>query len=719
MKRFTLRRLFEFDFISALSIFLGAFLVFLVQPIMGKTILPWFGGSPAVWTTCMLFFQVLLLGGYFYAAVMVRFLKPYHQIVVHVVLLTLSLLLLPITPSVAWKPQDGNYPTWRILMMLIASVGGPYFLLSATSPLIQVWFAHVLPSRSPYRLYTLSNIGSLGALLMYPFIIEPNLSSIQQGALWSAIFVAMTVATWWMVAVFWRSNTKLLDAGSEKIEMRTEGTKQPTKLDRILWFAFPTLASMMLLAVTNHVCQDVAVIPFLWIAPLALYLISLIICFDNDAWYLPRWFALGGVLSILLVCDLSFLEFLQLTNNKPAADQFWSFFHHDIRAKIAVYFAAFFMICMICHGETVRRRPASARLTEFYLSVAAGGALGGVIVAVACPYLFSSFAEFKIGIVLSGFAALGVLWHDGKQRWFGQLTGLVRSMVYVAIVALAFVMVGAQSLSMDHFQSIVQLRNFYGVLAVREWTPESTDRRGRMLYHGAILHGFQFASEAKSKTPTTYYTENSGVGRTLKALRRDRKNHVGVVGLGIGTLAAYGQAGDRYRFYEINPNMIELARSPYTFLSNSRADITIISGDARLSLEREEPQNFDCLVLDAFSGDAIPIHLLTRECMELYLHHLNPNGVIAIHVSNQFVDLVSVVSRQAAACGLEKVMIVSGDASFPDVSPSDWILLARDPSFFEEPEIRSVKKYIEVNDTLPIWTDQYNNLFQTLRRPGS
>lgn len=719
MKRFPFGRLADFDIVSALSIFLGAFLVFLVQPIMGKTILPWFGGSPAVWTTCMLFFQVLLLGGYSYAALLARFFRPVHQIFLHASLLSLSLLLLPITPSMAWKPVDGNHPTLRILMMLLASVGGPYFLLSATSPMIQVWFAHAVPGRSPYRLYTLSNIGSLGALLAYPFVIETNFTSNQQGNLWSLVFIATTVVTWIMAFALWRATAERLDTDLAKAIGDNLASSSPTRIDRIIWFLFPTVASIMLLAVTNHVCQDVAVIPFLWIGPLALYLISLIICFDSDAWYHPRWFALGAVLSILLVCDLSFLDFLRFTNSQPASANIWSFFQSDIRIKIGVYFSAFFMTCMVCHGETVKRRPSSERLTEFYLSVAAGGALGGLIVAVACPNIFSSYSEFKIGTVFSGIVALIVLWKDGTKHWFHDLSKSIRLTVIGMLGVLAIVMIGAQSLSMDHFQSFVQLRNFYGVLAVREWDPAATNQRGKMLYHGAILHGFQFTAPGKSKTPTTYYTENSGIGRTLKAMRRKGQLNIGVVGLGVGTIATYGQSGDRYRFYEINPHMIELAQSPFTFLKESSAEIQVVSGDARLSLEREAPQNFDCLVLDAFSGDAIPIHLLTYECMELYLQHLKPNGVIAIHVSNQYVDLVSVVSRQASACNLEKVLFLSGDASFPDTSPSDWILLTRDPSIFDSVEIKNVKKYIEVNDSLPIWTDQYNNLFQTLRRPGA
>lgn len=711
-----------FAITSAIAIFLSAFLVFQVQPVMGKMILPWFGGTPAVWTTCMLFFQVLLLAGYAYAAILSRWKTPFWQAFVHVILLGGAILLLPITPGSQWKPPDSELPTTRILWMLTICAGGPYFLLSATSPLIQAWFAHVYPGRSPYRLYTLSNIGSLGALLTYPVFFETILTTNQQGVLWSITFIVFVLSG---VMLAWELNGVVSSQSTEATLQPDDNNSQrdhshpkantPSWQDRFLWLLFSALASWMLLAITNYLCQDVAVIPFLWIVPLSLYLVSLIVCFDRDQWYVPRWYAIGTILCILAACDLAFLAFLRYFR-EPGTTSRWDFLLNDIRVGLGIYLALFFLLCMVCHGEVVRRRPTASRLTEFYLTVSAGGALGGIFVAIVCPMLFTSFDELKIGVVLGTCLCLWTLFTDAKRVWFPAPSRIIKLASYTLGVVLVLVVVVAQWGHNNNLGALAQVRNFYGVLTVREWFPDEPERRGKALYHGAIVHGYQFHAPEKHLKPTTYYGAGSGIACVLSSSDPAAKpRKVGVVGLGIGTLAAYGKTGDVYRFYEINPLVTELAKSQFTFLSSSKADIEIVSGDARISLEREPAQKFDVLVLDAFSGDSIPVHLLTSEAIELYRKHLNENGIIAIHASNRYADLCSVVNKLSKAHGLFQVLINQPQALTMEKSPSDWMLLANNKEALEQSNIQKFKSIRGFNESFPVWSDQHNNLFQILR----
>ncbi len=737
---------------SALSLFLSAFLLFLIQPILGKMILPWFGGTPAVWTTCMLFFQVLLLGGYTYAALLTRFFKPVRQATIHLALVMVAISMLPITPSPAWKPPDGELPVVRILLLLCACVGAPYFLLSATSPLLQSWFAQACPGRSPYRLYALSNIGSLGALLVYPFVIEPAITTSQQGWFWSGLFGLFAIGCAVLTMQLWRIRVSLqANESATRVVAPTianpiasiSPVESPSWRVRSIWLLLPALASMMLLAVTNHLCQDVAVVPFLWIVPLSLYLLSLIICFDRDHWYSRRWFSIGTIIAILIACDLSFVSYLAKGDSIAASSRLWVILRFDIRLIIGVYLTLFFLICMVCHGEVVRRRPVATRLTEFYLTIAAGGALGGFIVAVVCPNWCTSFIELKVGLILGFIVSLVVFLSDigfrvfnkkantakpkrekpdGKRsritetRSVASLSNFMNAIIGVLAVLLLIVVAGAQWLSLDESGASLKVRNFYGTLTIRDWFDEEANLQGRALYHGAILHGYQLVDGQKELQPTTYYTEKSGVGLAMKASRREHPIKVGVVGLGVGTLAAYGQPSDHLLFYEINPLVIQLASKQFTFLSRSLAKIDVVSGDARLSLEREAPQHFDLLVLDAFSGDSIPVHLLTREAMELYLRHLKPDGMIAVHVSNRYIDLLPVVSQLGNAFQLHQAKVNQDQSHFLEISPSDWILLAPNAATLRHPELNQYVLAPKGKDAFPVWTDDYNNLFQFLRR---
>ncbi|MCY2995013.1 MAG: fused MFS/spermidine synthase [Planctomycetota bacterium] len=726
----------------AATIFLGAFLLFQIQPVIGKMILPWFGGSPAVWTTCMLFFQILLLAGYAYADLLARWCWPARQAALHAVLLAAALMTLPITPGVVWRPPDGSYPMWRILLLLAACVGLPYFLLSATSPLVQAWFARVYPDRSPYRLYALSNIGSLGALLSYPFVVEPALTSYQQGVIWSVAFVVFVGGCGWLARYLWRMPTAQRagrdgsagppgsdasgprrPAGSTASPFGEKATA-PGWQDRGVWLLLPALASTMLLAVTNHLCQDVAVVPFLWIAPLSLYLLSFILCFDREAWYVRRWFALGAALGILAASYLAQWNFVEAFLSERNWHWPWANPKGNARLEIFVYLTLFFLLCMVCHGEAVRRKPVASRLTAFYLTVAAGGALGGVLVAVVCPWLWSSFLELNVGLVLGFGLSLGVFLIDAYPRWLTRTSPLLKTVGAVLGVVVLAVVVSAQWQAWDREGGLVRVRNFYGVLTVRERFPNDPQRRGLALYHGATQHGYQFLAEEKRRIPTNYFVERSGVGRALRCAQRNGPLRVGVIGLGAGTLATYGRPGDTFRFYEINPLVIQLAQEQFTFLQQSLAKIEVVAGDARLGLEREESQErqelFDVLVLDAFSGDSIPVHLLTREAVALYLRRLKqPDGVIAMHISNRYLDLVPVVAKLAALYELEAAVITNQELDELIVLPSQWMLLTRNRPFLRQDGIREVARIPRLVEGFPVWTDQYNNLFQVLRRPVS
>jgi SAM-dependent methyltransferase len=466
---------------------------------------------------------------------------------------------------------------------------------------------------------------------------------------------------------------------------------------RILWLLLPALASMMLLATTNHVCQDVAVIPFLWVAPLSIYLLTFILCFDREAWYSRRWCALGG----MLTCGIVSLLLLS-----TSADH--------LLGEISVYFLALFFVCMLCHGELVRRKPSPRHLTSFYLSCSAGGALGGIFVALVCPRLFSTYFEMNLCLLLSYLLAVAVFaghaakalpkWHVA-WKWAGP----------VAVFAGLLIVVRAQAVAL-RTEALDSARNFYGVLRVEEVDQTDRQHHARVLYHGRIAHGAQFVLPEKRGIPTTYYSPDSGAGLTLRRFPRRGPLRVGVIGLGVGTLAAYAQADDYYRFYEINPDVVMLAKRYFTFLAESAAPFDVILGDARLSLEREPPQRFDVLVLDAFSGDAIPTHLLTSEVFAVYLRHLRPDGIIAVNISNRYLDLVPVIDRLAADQQIDWVQIrTAGDAGRA-CSPAHWVLITHNQQFLHDDIVRAASlgehgQYAHV----PLWTDQYSNLFQILK----
>lgn len=673
----------------ALSIFLSAFLSFQVQPMIGKFILPWFGGTPAVWSTAMLFFQALLTGGYAYAYWLVK--RP-RQGWTHLILLAVSLAVLtalglvwssPITPSADARPAGTDFPVFDIFFLLTVSVGLPYFVLTANGPLMQAWFSRIFPERSYARLYALSNFGSLLGLLAYPVLIEPSLTLLQQGWVWTGGFVVFVGVAG---ILSYRARN---EAG---VVTRVSSSERPSGSLRILWIILGATASLFLLSVTNQISQEVAVIPFLWILPLAIYLLSFILAFSDSRWYERRLFA--------LLFSLASLAMLWVLVNASSL---------NVILQIAVYNLLLFLACMICHGELYQLRPHADHLTSFYLMVSLGGAAGGLFVNLVAPLIFTGYWEFYLAWLMTVILLVVIL--------LPRISGLIH--VQSRMIGVAFVL-GVLVLTFGLNKKGNELfieRNFYGVIRVRE-----LDNEANVMIHGMTVHGMQFFDERT--LPTTYFVEDSGVGLLLlNHPGRGGGLRVGVLGLGIGTLAAYGVEGDEYRYYEINPDVVRLAEGEggyFSFLKDSKAQTSIVLGDARMSLEQElaagEKQNFDVLVLDTFSSDSIPVHLVTKEAFELYLGHLAPDGVIAAHISNRHLDLRPVFWRLAQEFGLEMVHIYRPPSDGGNGFPSDWILLSKDPSRLNIPaiEARSVS-FEEYSTRIRLWTDDYSNLFQILR----
>ncbi len=711
------------------TILLSAFLLFQVQPLISKFILPWFGGCPAVWTTCMLFFQVVLFAGYSYAHLVGSRLTLRGQALVQLGILLAAVLLLPIAPDASWKPTGSDIPAGRILLLLLVTVGLPYFVLSTTSPLIQVWFTRSYPGRSPYRLYALSNFGSLVALLSYPFVFEPAFDLPRQSWLWSGAFVGYVLLCGLCAMWLWRcwrtlpSTVEQTPGSNPGHGDCPEGDCQRVGwLRRALWLLLPACASLMLLATTNHVCQDVAVVPFLWVAPLALYLLSFIICFDHPRWYVRGVWTVLAAVAILFVANP--YGVVKLFNTWRSTE-----FSLSYVQELVVYFSAMFFICMVCHGELMRLRPHPRRLTEYYLMMSAGGALGGVFVSLVAPLIFKSFFEWDLGLVLSFVVAAAAMVLAAVSRAARLWPKLVMAgPVGIATVAglclLLFIQTRPPS---TETVLLKRARNFYGVISVSEYHHGEPDDQF-IMYHGAIEHGEQYAAPEKRQIPLTYYGYSSGVGRALAYLQTQKPTmRVGLVGLGAGTIAAYARKGDCYRFYEINPAVRRLADDDgddqyFTYLSDARqrgAEVEVEMGDARLSLEREPPsRQFDVLVLDAFSGDAIPAHLLTREAFAIYRQHLAPGGVIAAHITNSYLYLAPVVRGIAKDTGLDTTRVYMPFDEENNLYRNDWMLLTKDAGLLKAiPPVPPPGKIKDGFD-VPLWTDHYNNLFSILKSRG-
>ena len=635
----------------AATIFVSAFLLFLVQPITAKQILPWFGGSASVWTTCLVFFQATLLAGYAYSDLAVHRLRPRLQIQIHIGLLLLSLATLPIIPGIQWKPTGNEDPSLRILVLLALTIGLPYFLLSTTSPLVQAWFARARPGASPYRLFALSNLASMLALVGYPFLLEPWAPTRTQALGWSVGYAVLCVPVRCGRLVEPRSlrrdERRIRARDTARAEDVPADEAPPAPSRQVLWATLAGTASLLLLAVSNHITQNIAAVPLLWIAPLAIYLLTFILCFDGKGWYRRE---------IFLAMLAAGLGVMAWTLADPKLT-------HDLGIQIGVFCGGLFLACMFCHGELVRLKPAPKYLTRFYLMISLGGAIGSALVGIVAPLVLPAYFELAGGLVV---ASLLLIWQVRRAH-----------VVFSALaVVSALVTLGCTVWSITEFydRTLVAKRNFYGVLRVQLYGADELTYR-RSLIHGTIVHGTQYLAPAMRREPTSYYTRTSGIGRLLEALHPSLTPlKVGVIGLGAGTLATYGAKGDVFRFYDINPDVLRIAQRDFSFLQDSDATIEIALGDARLSLEREPNQKFDVLAIDAFSSDAIPVHLITSQALGIYRRHMKPGGVIAFHVTNRFLNLVPVVEGLATAHQL--LMIHIEDNPEGAASRSDWLLLS-------------------------------------------
>ena len=664
----------------ASAIFLGAFLLFLVQPIIAKQILPWVGGSAAVWATCMVFFQLALLAGYAYADFTTRHLTPRRQVALHVALLVISLLVLPITPDVSWKPGGEENPSWRILGLLTFTIGLPYFILSTTSPLLQSWFARRFHHAIPYRLFALSNLASLLALLAYPVLIEPWVTTVIQSWAWSAGY-ALFVCLCAYAAI---SSARSADNDLAPADAEAAVEAPPALARQLIWLTLAAMATFLLLAVTTHITQNVASLPFLWILPLSLYLATFILCFDHSRWYRREVFLV--LVAIMLPLMAWYSDSLKL------------------KLVIPMYLFGLFVCCMFCHGELSQLKPAPRHLTRYYLMISLGGAVGGLLVGFGAPYLLNGYFELGIGLGACALLLFGRTW---RMAWWAMLAAVA---VFVATAYGA-----GEAIKNQIANSRVMMRNFYSVIKTRQ-TEEPTPFRS--LVHGGIMHGGELMDPQYRLRPSSYFGINSGYGRMFSSLP-DTPRKVGVIGLGAGSVIAYARKGDTFRFYEINPQVVEVAHSEFTFMKDTPATIEVVLGDGRLSLEREASQQFDVLAMDAFSGDSIPMHLLTREAMQIYLRHLKPGGVLLFQATNRFLNIAPIVASLANEFGLSAVLVsdTSDAEDGPDywTSNTDQVIVTSNRALLDSEKIRSVATEIRIPAGFRVWTDDFNNLLRVLK----
>ena len=671
-------------FLYACVVFLSAFLLFLVQPIVAKQLLPILGGSAAVWTTCLVFFQSALLLGYLYADTVANKLRPRAQAVTHVSLLAVALAVLGL--HIRANPWAATWhPMLTVFWLLILIIGLPYLALSATTPLLQSWYTRSFQAEGPYWLFSLSNTGALLALLIYPTLIEPHFTLKAQTRSWSGGFFLFAVLCG---GIAWSVRQTLPER--RKQSQQETGAPSISTRQRALWLLLPGCASLLLCAFTNHLSQNIAAIPLLWILPLSAYLLSFIIAFHSPQAY-PRWLMLR-----LAACTLGILGYI-------AYDVHGSL---PVQVAVPLYCAALFVLCFFFHGELYRLRPASESATGFYLLLSLGSALGSLFVGVIAPNLFRANYELLIGLVLAALLALFATWNFGIMARLFWTAGAL-ALLWVAILQ-------ARAWQQD---ALVQLRSFYGTLRVTEthWPPQAGTTR--TLYNGTIQHGTQYFANGMRMQPASYYAPSSGVGLALRLCCTGRPKRVGIVGLGAGALAAYGQPGDVLRFYELDPLVERVARELFTYLRETPAQTDVVLGDARFSISREHGQPFDVLILDAFSGDAVPIHLLTQQALALYRKHLTPDGILAFHISSQYLDLEPVLAREAQQAGMHAITVHSGANESRGIFVSDWVLLTNNEQFLAQPDVARSAHPSVTRRNVGLWTDDYSSILPILKWP--
>jgi len=668
----------------AVAVFLSSGLLFLIEPMVGKRVLPLLGGTAAVWTACLVFFQIALLVGYLGAHWLVTRATPRRQAAIYVALLVLSIVQLALSVKTNLGASSAH-PVASVLWLLTMWIGFPFVTLSITSPLLQSWWARSnsatdTKSRT-YRLYAISNVGSLLALLVYPSLLEPRFTLHDQAMAVVAGFVLLALVAG---AIAYSARAIAVR------ETMATPTAPISRGDVALWVSLAACGSLLLSAVTSHLSQNVATLPLLWVIPLIAYLLSFVVGFSGERWT-PR-----VVVLTLVIVALSGAGYLLSDGSLYLA----------IPWTVAAFCVALFLLCLFCHSELYRRRPPPDRLTVFYTCIAAGGALGASLVGIVAPMILSGNYELAFGLWLTAFLALMVTWRADL---------FIRALWITACVFTA-ILVGWQ-VWVDHTRAIVRVRNFYGTLQV-------TERRDgqvveRTLLNGVIQHGKQIFTTDMRRQPTTYYGHMSGVGLAIDLCCGGAPRRIGVIGLGTGTLAAYGRPGDVIRFYDINSAVEPIARNRFGYLTDSRARIEVVPGDARVSLTREAPQLYDVLAIDAFTGDAIPVHLITSEALEVYRRHLRPGGIVAFHVSNRYLELAPVVEQIAKHAGLETALITNGVDTTVHLYSADWVLVTDNADFLSEPGIVDGREKITVPPRLRRWTDDYNSLLPIVHWKGS
>ncbi len=716
----------------ALTIFTSAFLLFQVQPLLSKQILPWFGGSPAVWTTAMLFFQSLLCLGYLYAHALARLPSRQMQARIHVLLLLAAAVLAwRVLPGADLRPQSPDAPVAQVLWILGASVGLPYFCLATTGPLVQHWFTRTPHAGSVFRLYALSNVGSFLALLSFPYVLEPWLEQQEMGRLWTAGFWVFALLCLPLAWGAWQQPDMVgAQAGGKAASGVDTVQRQPQQLQevgagarwlqRLRWMSLPALASLVFIAATDQISHDVAPEPRLWITTLGLYLVTFILTFDHPRWYRPRLFASLTLVLILATAGISTIpDWLGVE---------WDYGVNEVRW---LHYGLLFAVCMLCHGELYRRRPEDpGRLTEFYLCMSVGGAFGGLFVTLVATQWFDDYHEWLMALVLASWLACRVLFRAGS--FAGARLALGASALGMA--GLLWVMQNPWSWREVHTEDrseilLDQARNFYGTVSVKERRfANEPERNDRVFLSGSVTHGQQFLSPSLRHVPTTYYARDSGIGDTLQwAMQRQPSLSVALIGLGAGSLANYARAADAYDFYEINPEAVRIAQQWFDNLSSCKArEQQILLGDARLRMEQlPADKQYDVIVLDAFTGGSVPIHLLTTEAFRIYHSHLKPDGFIAINITNAYLNLYPVVKAQATALGMSFRHKYQTAVEVRNVRRNLHFIMTRDQAYLKaypsvdrpvyDAQGRQVRVEPQDIPGLRVWTDQFSSIAPIVR----
>lgn len=725
----------------ASTLFCSAALMFVLQPMFGKVLLPLLGGAPSVWNTCMVFFQTVLFLGYLYAHWISSRLTLPKQLLLHGSVLLVSALSLPVALSSQLLSLEETGPTLWLLTALTASIGLPFFVLSTTAPLLQKWFSKLghASSDDPYYLYVASNVGSLISLLGYPFLLEPRIGLTEQQTVWSFGFAVLCAGICSCMAALW---LKRRVPSMQLANTSVKTSKAPTLNIQFRWLALALVPSSLLLALTNYISTDIAAVPLLWVIPLALYLLSFIIVFSKYGAVVHK--ALSALFPWVIVPFLAYY----FSNQKIA----------EYSIEVALHFLVFFLTVMVCHGELAKTRPNSEHLTQYYLIMSFGGMLGGMVNTFVAPQVFDNVYEYPlmmiaglwlmlpkkfqltsartypvtIGIVASSVVcgAFGYLYYIDRLS-HNVLIGLLfaASLAYLSFwqktllssaLALVVIVSCAIPIESQHANALIhQSRNFYGVLSIRQHSADDIAQQNATLHvlrNGTTEHGSQLRTAESRCMPTGYYSQKGPLGQLFNAYDADNAQwNIGIIGLGAGEIAAYAKPSQQWSFYELNPTVVDIAENPdyFSFLQDCVGDYRVQVGDARLMLEKEKQQQYDLLIVDAFSSDSIPTHLMTKEAIELFLTNMKPGGLLAFHISNRHLALKKVLSVQAKELGLANaIQEFRPKTKIPYTHASDWVMMAKEGSRLQPLLQSQTGHWTALSDYPEIkgWTDDYSSI---------